>query len=162
MKVLVTTVLGLFSLTVSKWKSMWSVEALRWRWIRQRIRRRRTPMQRIRRRQITLLLRIRRRRITRGFGDGDFARPIWRKHWRNSSASPQCSNPANRRFMLKNATVVKNSVPRIRDILRRIRILTSIHWITDPDLDPTLDPDLSSVASKKQLFLLIVGTFTSV
>ncbi len=33
------------------------------------------------------------------------------------------------------------AVFRIRDILRRIRILGSIHWITYPDLDP--DPAIS-------------------
>jgi hypothetical protein len=75
-------------------------------------------------------------------------RPTWRKHWRNSSASPQCSNPANRRFHVKKMlTVVKISVPRIRDILRRRRILGSVHWITDRCLDPDLV--FSAVAFKK-------------
>ncbi len=80
---------------------------------RRRIRLRPIPMRR-----------IRRRRITRGLGDGDFARPIWRRHWRNSSASPQCSNPASRRFNVKKMQLllkVKTSVP------------DPWHFETDPD-----------------------------
>jgi hypothetical protein len=49
-----------------------------------------------------------------------------------------------------------SAVFRIRDILREIRILGSVHWITDPDL--ALDPDLSNFFC----LLLSVGKFTSV
>jgi hypothetical protein len=52
------------------------------------------------------------------------------------------------------------SLFRIRDILRRIRIPGSVNWITDRDLDPALDPDLSSLAFKKRHFLLFLGAFT--
>jgi hypothetical protein len=43
-------------------------------------------------------------------------------------------------FRLRNVT--KKPVFRIRDILRRIRNLGSVHWITDSDLDP--DPALEA------------------
>ncbi len=54
---------------------------------------------------------------------------------------------------------------RIRGILRRIQILGSVHWITDPDpaLDPTPAPDpdpalfvsgLQDANKKKGFFLL--------
>ncbi len=53
---------------------------------------------------------------------------------------------------------------RIREILRRIRILGSLHWITDldPDLDPALFVSGFQDATKKNFnvfcLLLSVGT----
>jgi hypothetical protein len=35
---------------------------------------------------------------------------------------------------------ISQAVFRIRDIVRRIRILGSVHWIRDRDLDLDLDP----------------------
>jgi hypothetical protein len=47
------------------------------------------------------------------------------------------------------------SVPDPSDFLRRIRILGSVHWITDPDPDPALFDSGFKDAHKKYLFLLI-------
>jgi hypothetical protein len=44
--------------------------------------------------------------------------------------------------MLKKMQLLIKSVFRICDILIRIRILGSVNWITDRDLNPAPDPDL--------------------
>jgi hypothetical protein len=46
-------------------------------------------------------------------------------------------------FYLRMKTLLK-PVFRIRDILRRIRILGCVLWITDPNLDSDTDPNLDT------------------
>jgi hypothetical protein len=62
--------------------------------------------------------------------------------------------------MLKTSSARTKPVLRIRDILRRIGILGSGHWIMDPD--PALFISGFQETNKKDFWLLLtVATFTS-